>query len=59
MTLKSVVLPAPFGPINPVMCPASAVRVVWSSARFPPNDNVTARTSSIAVTATHRRGGMG
>src|SRR5437870_4441182 len=46
MTLNSVVLPAPFGPINPVIRPASAVSEASSSATLPPKRTLTPRTSS-------------
>jgi len=36
ITLKSVVLPAPFGPIRPVILPFSKERVTPSTARKPP-----------------------
>src|SRR3569623_1208671 len=38
---NSVVLPAPFGPINPVMRPASAAIVTPLTASSPPNRRVT------------------
>ena len=46
MTLNSVVLPAPFGPIRPVTSPGSAERLTPSSATLPPKRTVTSRTSS-------------
>ena len=40
MTLNSVVLPAPFGPISPVISPGAHVEVdVGQSARLPPNSH--------------------
>src|SRR5262245_25081335 len=49
ITLKSVVLPAPFGPMRPVTAPSDAVRSTPSSAVLPPNRTVTPRTSSSAL----------
>src|SRR5690349_18451144 len=46
---KSVLLPAPFGPINPVTWPRSAVTVTPSSARLPPKATVTPLASSDAT----------
>ena len=34
---NSVVLPAPFGPIRPVMLPSTTVNETWSTASRPPN----------------------
>src|SRR5207244_6135922 len=45
-TLNSVVLPAPFGPINPVTRPSSAESEASSSAMLPPKRTLTPRTSS-------------
>src|SRR5437879_2039911 len=45
-TLNSVVLPAPFGPINPVIRPPSAEIDASSSATLPPKRTLTPRTSS-------------
>src|SRR3954470_22401030 len=45
MTLNSVVLPAPFGPISPVMWPASAVKDTSVTALMPPKRTATSRTS--------------
>src|SRR5215831_9898190 len=36
MMAKSVVLPAPFGPISAVMRPAGASNEAWSTAKSPP-----------------------
>src|SRR5687768_9843326 len=38
--LKSVVLPAPFGPMRPVMVPSRTASEHRSTARTPPNDFV-------------------
>src|SRR3954469_20229985 len=46
MTLNNVVLPAPFGPIRPVMRPASAARLTLSRARRPPKRTLTSSTRS-------------
>src|SRR3954453_3730444 len=46
ITLKQVVLPAPLGPIRPVIRPASAVKAAWSTAVTPPNWTTTSSTSS-------------
>ena len=44
--LKSVVLPAPLGPISPVMVPGMISREQWSTARTPPKSLTTSRTCS-------------
>ena len=55
MTLNSVVLPAPFGPISPVTAPGSArSRSTFASAMLPPKRTVTPRTSSSAAIARRR-----
>src|SRR5262245_41952745 len=59
---NSVVLPAPFGPISPVMRPAAAANDTWSSATRPPKRRETPSTRS-KVSAMgairRRRGGRG
>ena len=47
---KSVDLPAPFGPIRPVIEPRSTSNVAPSTARTPPNARTTFSTSSSALT---------
>ena len=47
MQLKSVVLPAPFGPISPTISPRRTAIETESTAATPPNRRETARTSSI------------
>jgi hypothetical protein len=47
MRLKSVVLPAPFGPINPVILPLDAESEQLFTASTPPNDFVSLSTSKI------------
>ena len=49
MTLNSVVLPAPFGPISPVIVPGSAETDASSTAVMPPKRTVTPVTSSNAM----------
>src|SRR4051794_15707343 len=49
ITLKSVVLPAPLGPMRPVMRPAGALNDTLSTARLPPNRTTTPSTSSWAM----------
>ena len=44
MQLKQVVLPAPFGPINPVMCPSATSKDTSFSAVIPPNRMLRLRT---------------
>src|SRR5215210_8851343 len=44
--LKTVVLPAPFGPITLTISPSSTCRSRPSTTRRPPNDFVTPRSSS-------------
>ena len=48
-TLKRVVLPAPFGPMIPVMWPGSMSRVQWSKARTPPKSFTRSRTCRMGV----------
>ena len=49
MTLKAVVLPAPFGPIRPEIWPSSTSNDTPSSATMPPKRRVTSRTSRRAI----------
>src|SRR5687767_10171139 len=49
MTLKSVVLPAPFGPISPVIVPVSSARETLSSATIASKLRVTRSTESRAI----------
>src|SRR5687767_13416755 len=51
MTLKSVVLPAPFGPISPVIVPCSSARETSSSATIASKLRVTRSTESRAIGA--------
>src|SRR5690606_8635804 len=46
MVLNIVVLPAPFGPMSPVMRPSSMVRLTSSTAVLPPNRTVMPLVSS-------------
>src|SRR4051812_10485729 len=46
MTLKHVVLPAPFGPISPRISPLYRLKLTSLSATTPPNRSVTWSTSS-------------
>src|SRR3954466_16058917 len=48
MTLNKVVLPAPLGPIRPVIWPCNAVSETSTRAVTPPNLTATSRTSSTA-----------
>src|SRR5512139_3291397 len=48
MQLKSVVLPAPFGPIRPTMRPASTSKETLSSATMPPKRTPTPSTRNNA-----------
>src|SRR5690349_901200 len=48
MTLKHVVLPAPFGPISPRISPFLMSKLTWSRAVRPPKRIVTSSTSSSA-----------
>src|SRR5215471_8220221 len=50
ITLNSVVLPAPFGPMRPLILPASTSSVALSTAISPPNCTDTSWTSRIAIT---------
>src|SRR5262249_3959922 len=47
--LKSVLLPAPFGPMSPVMLPAAIVKLTLSTARTPPNAFTRSFTSRSAA----------
>ncbi len=49
ITLKSVVLPAPFGPIRPTIWPGSTSSETSSIATIPPKRRVTLRTESSAM----------
>jgi len=49
MTLNAVVLPAPFGPMSPEICPSSTSNETPSSATMPPKRRVTSRTSRRAI----------
>ena len=46
ITLNAVVLPAPFGPIRPEICPDSTSNETPSRATMPPKRNVISRTDS-------------
>ena len=50
--LKVVVLPAPFGPTNPVMRAIGASRLTSSTARTPPNWTDSSRTARPALSGT-------
>ena len=45
--LNSVVLPAPFGPMSPVIASGTISSEQWSTARTPPKSFTTSRTSRI------------
>ena len=45
ITLKQVVLPAPFGPMSPVTRPDSATNDAWLTAVTPPNWTTTSSTT--------------
>src|SRR5580700_2776418 len=49
MRLKTVVLPAPFGPISAVTLPCGTAKDTWSTARSPPKDLVRPTTSRAAA----------
>src|SRR6185503_5540561 len=49
MTLNAVVLPAPFGPINPTIWPSRTSNEIPSRATIPPNRRVTFRSESRAI----------
>src|SRR5262245_53260907 len=57
--LKSVVLPAPFGPIRPTTSPRPTSRLTSDSARSPPNrtDTPPTRRSAASGFIGHRRAG--
>src|SRR5690242_14002865 len=52
MTLNVVVLPAPFGPIRPVIAPASTSRSTARTAWCPPKWTLIPRVSSSAIVPT-------
>src|SRR5215211_4449498 len=47
ITLKAVVLPAPFGPISPKIWPRSMAKLTWSRATRPPKRMVRLSSSRI------------
>src|SRR5207245_1833160 len=49
MTLKSVVLPAPFGPMSATTCPASTLNDTRSRATTPPKRTLSSLTSRSAI----------
>src|SRR5437588_8044285 len=49
ITLKTVVLPAPFGPITEKISPASIFKLTWLTAVSPPNCIVSLLTSRMAM----------
>src|SRR3954468_971836 len=49
ITLNSVVLPAPFGPMSPVTWPGAADSETSSTATLPPKRTMTSSTSSCAI----------
>src|SRR5258706_12938085 len=51
ITLNSVVLPAPFGPMRATTSPASTVKETRSSATTPPKRTLSSRISSSAISA--------
>src|SRR5947209_6722716 len=53
----SVLLPAPFGPINPKIVPGSTTSVRWSTATMRPNRRVRRRVSSESVLASFSSNG--
>src|SRR5207249_8085083 len=53
MTLNAVVLPAPFGPMSPDICPFSTSNETPSRATMPPKRSVTLSTASNAIPARH------
>src|SRR6266571_4390155 len=55
MTLKSVVLPAPFGPISATSSPASTLKDTRSSATTPPKRTLRSRTSRSDTRVTRLR----
>ncbi len=60
MTLNSVVLPAPFGPMRPVTIPASATKSTASSASRPPKLTLTSAISSVLIApSSGQRGFLG
>src|SRR5262245_22029517 len=56
MMLKIVVLPAPFGPIRPLMSPSGTANEASRTARRPRNDLAMFATSSIELQPPRERG---
>src|SRR3954466_14825770 len=56
MTLNSVVLPAPFGPMSPVIVPGCTEKVAPLTAVTPPNRTVTSSTSRSGNSVAYRSG---
>src|SRR5436309_7164891 len=52
MQLSKVVLPAPFGPMTPMMSPCSTSKVTPVRALTPPNRLLTSRTASKLIAPT-------
>src|SRR5262245_19420202 len=57
MTLKAVVLPAPFGPISPETIPLATSKETPSRATIPPKRSVTSRTERSTARSYARSGG--
>ncbi len=55
MQLNSVVLPEPFGPIRPQICPAPTVNDTPASATMPPKRTATSTTSSSGAASVRTR----
>jgi len=49
MTLKSVVFPAPFGPMTLTISPSPTLKLTSLSARKPPKERLTPSISSSAL----------
>src|SRR6516164_3588231 len=56
ITLKSVVFPAPLGPIRPVTRPGSTSMLASDSARRPPKRTTMSSVASSATAHLHQRG---
>ncbi len=58
-TLNSVVLPAPFGPMRPMICPSCRSRLTLLTASRPPKRTLTSRSSTAGRSVLTRAAGEG
>ena len=58
-TLNSVVLPAPFGPMRPMICPSCRSRLTLLTASRPPKRTLMSRSSAAGRSVAVRGAGEG